>query len=91
MPAPVEAPADPHGLTGREREVLALLAIGRTNREIAGELFVSGKTVATHVSHILAKLGVRSRVEAAATAHGLGLLGAGRDEAESGTSLSSVQ
>jgi hypothetical protein len=42
-------------------------------------------------SHILAKLGVRSRVEAAATAHGLGLLGADRDEAESGTSLSSVQ
>jgi DNA-binding CsgD family transcriptional regulator len=73
-PAPVEAPADPHGLTCREREVLGLLAVGRTNREIAAELFVSGKTAATHVSHILAKLGVRSRVEAAATAHMFGLL-----------------
>jgi len=69
------SPAAPLGLTSREREVLALLAAGRTNREIAEELFVSGKTAATHVSNILAKLGVRSRGQAAATAHQLGLLG----------------
>jgi predicted ATPase/DNA-binding CsgD family transcriptional regulator len=62
------------GLTARELEVLRLLAAGRSNREIAGELFISVKTASVHVSNILGKLGVASRGEAAATAHQLRLL-----------------
>jgi ATP/maltotriose-dependent transcriptional regulator MalT len=62
------------GLTRRERQVLALLAEGLTNREIATILFVTEKTAAAHVSNILGKLGVRSRVEAATAVHRLGLL-----------------
>ncbi len=63
----------PHGLTSltdRERDVLALLVDGRTNRQIAAQLFISDKTASVHVSNILAKLGVRSRGEAAAMARG---------------------
>jgi DNA-binding NarL/FixJ family response regulator len=59
----------PDGLTGREAELLALLATGITNREIAAQLFISEKTVARHVSNIFSKLGVSSR--AAATAYAL--------------------
>jgi DNA-binding CsgD family transcriptional regulator len=55
-------------LTDRERDVLAHLVDGRTNRQIAGTLYISEKTVSVHVSNILAKLGVRSRAEAAALA-----------------------
>ena len=55
-------------LTDREREVLDLLVQARTNRQIAGRLYISEKTVSVHVSNILAKLGVRSRAEAAALA-----------------------
>ena len=61
------------GLTARELEVLRLVAAGRSNREIASELFISVKTASVHVSNILAKLGVTSRGEAAATAHRLRL------------------
>ena len=61
--APVVAPL---GLTARELEVLGLVAAGRSNREIAAELFISAKTASVHVSNILAKLGVGSRGEAAA-------------------------
>jgi DNA-binding CsgD family transcriptional regulator len=61
------------GLTRREEEVLALVAAGRTNRQVAEALFISEKTASIHVSHILAKLGVSGRVEAAAVAHRLGL------------------
>ena len=60
------------GLTEREREVLLLLAAGRSNPEIAKALFISAKTASVHVSNILAKLGVSGRVEAAAVAHRLG-------------------
>ena len=60
----------------RELEVLLLVAAGRTNREIGGELFMSEKTASVHVSRILAKLDVGGRVEAAAVAHRLGLTGA---------------
>ncbi|MGI8330204.1 helix-turn-helix transcriptional regulator [Actinomadura scrupuli] len=68
---PVPAPA--HGLTPRELEVLRLVAEGRSNRDIAQELFISAKTASVHVSNILAKLGVAGRGEAAATAHRLGI------------------
>jgi DNA-binding CsgD family transcriptional regulator len=61
------------GLTPREAEVLALVAAGQTNREIGKALFVSEKTASVHVSNILRKLGVTSRVEAAAVAQRLGL------------------
>ncbi|WP_461024862.1 LuxR C-terminal-related transcriptional regulator, partial [Thalassiella azotivora] len=56
-------------LTGREREVLALVAEGCTNRQIARRLVISDKTAEAHVSHVLAKLGARNRVEAARAAH----------------------
>jgi ATP/maltotriose-dependent transcriptional regulator MalT len=59
------------GLTGRELEVLRLVAAGRSNREIAAELFISPKTASVHVSNILGKLGAASRGEAAAKAHAL--------------------
>lgn len=65
--------ADPFGLTPRERDVLALLSIGRTNRQIGAELFVSESTAGVHVSNILGKLGVASRTEAAGIAARLGL------------------
>jgi DNA-binding CsgD family transcriptional regulator len=64
---------DPFGLTPRERQVLALVARGATNREIGTELFMAEKTASVHVSRILAKLDVRSRTEAAAVAHRLGI------------------
>jgi DNA-binding CsgD family transcriptional regulator len=66
-------PTDQLGLTPREAEVLALVAAGRSNRQIAQTLFISPKTASVHVSNILAKLGVSTRIEAAAVAHRLGL------------------
>ena len=76
-PAPAgPPPPDPAcgtGLTARELEILRLVAAGRTNAAIAAELFISGKTVDTHVSRVLRKLGVARRTEAAAVAHRLGL------------------
>jgi ATP/maltotriose-dependent transcriptional regulator MalT len=71
--AAAPADADPFGLTPRERQVLAALAEGATNREIAASLYMAEKTASVHVSRILAKLGVRSRTEAAAVAHRLNL------------------
>jgi DNA-binding CsgD family transcriptional regulator/tetratricopeptide (TPR) repeat protein len=65
------------GLTPRELEVLRLLVEGRSNRQIAEQLFISGKTASVHVTNLLAKLGVHSRLEAAALAHRLGLEPAG--------------
>lgn len=62
------------GLTPREREVLHLVAAGLTNRDIAGELYVSVRTVDMHVRNLLAKLGCRTRTEAARCAGDLGLL-----------------
>ena len=62
------------GLTRRELEILRLVAVGRTNREIASDLFVSPRTVDMHVRHVLTKLGCRTRTEATSRAHDLGLL-----------------
>ncbi|MGW1270398.1 helix-turn-helix domain-containing protein, partial [Streptomyces sp. NPDC002491] len=76
---PPDAPAGPAdplaalGLTSRERDVLRLVSAGRTNRQIAEELFISPKTASVHVSNILSKLEVSGRGEAAAVAHRLGL------------------
>ena len=71
--AATQPPSLGHDLTRRERAVLALLAIGLNNSEIAEKLVVSPSTIKSHVSHILAKLDVTSRTEAAALAvrHGL--------------------
>jgi DNA-binding NarL/FixJ family response regulator len=60
---------DPFGLTPRERQVLALIAEGATNRQIGAALYMAEKTASVHVSRILSKLGVRSRTQAAAVAH----------------------
>ncbi|WP_285777319.1 helix-turn-helix transcriptional regulator [Microtetraspora sp. NBRC 13810] len=72
--ADASTPAGAELLTPRELEVLHLVAKGRSNREIAAELFISAKTVSVHVSNILAKLGVSNRGEATAAAHRLSLL-----------------
>ncbi len=64
---------DPFGLTPRERQVLALLAEGATNRQIGAALYMAEKTASVHVSRILAKLGVQGRTQAAAVAHRLHL------------------
>ena len=61
------------GLTAREQEVLRLLVAGRSNREIAAELFIAPKTASVHVSNILAKLHAATRTEAAAIAHAEGI------------------
>ena len=57
------------GLTPREAEILAHLTLGQTNREIARSLVISEKTTGIHVTHILHKLGVQNRLEAAGIAH----------------------
>ena len=73
LPSRPAGGADTFGLSKRELEVLALIAQGRTNREIGDRLFISQKTVGVHVGNILAKLGVSGRVEAAAVSIRLGL------------------
>ncbi|MFF5210434.1 helix-turn-helix transcriptional regulator [Streptosporangium sp. NPDC000396] len=70
-----ETPSAEPLLTPREQEVLRLVAQGRSNRDIAAELFISAKTVSVHVSNILGKLNVATRGEAAAAAHRLALIG----------------
>ena len=69
--------SDTFGLSARERDVLALVAQGRTNREIGERLFISQKTVGVHVGNILSKLAVSGRVEAATVAIRLGLTSPG--------------
>jgi DNA-binding CsgD family transcriptional regulator/tetratricopeptide (TPR) repeat protein len=67
------SPLDAYRLTPREREVLAMLAAGKSDREIAEALYISGKTASVHVSNIKGKLGVNHRVEAATLAIRLGV------------------
>jgi DNA-binding NarL/FixJ family response regulator len=81
LPSPVAAPGGPparapapYGLTDRELAVLRLVAAGCTNAQIGAELYISPKTAGVHVSNILRKLGVSSRVQAAALAERAGLL-----------------
>jgi DNA-binding CsgD family transcriptional regulator len=71
---PPGRPRNPWGLSARELEVLALLAEGRSNGEIGARLFISTKTASVHVTHILDKLGVSTRTEAALLASRAGLL-----------------
>jgi DNA-binding NarL/FixJ family response regulator len=72
--APVDAPGTTHRLTERELEILRLLAAGRSTAEIAEELFVSARTVTTHVAHILEKLQMPNRTAAVAYAMREGLV-----------------
>ncbi|MFE5889903.1 ATP-binding protein [Streptomyces sp. NPDC056462] len=70
-----DTPADRSSpLTAREQDVLRLLALGRSNRQIGEELYITGKTASVHVSNILAKLGAASRTEAVAIAYREGLI-----------------
>ncbi len=70
----VRAPESPESLTGRETDVLRLLAQGKSNKEIAAALTIGEKTVKTHVSNVLGKLGVPSRTQAALYAVRIGLV-----------------
>jgi DNA-binding NarL/FixJ family response regulator len=73
--SPQPQPVDAGRLTRREHEVLELIAAGRSNKRIAFELGISEKTVKTHVGHVLAKLGVADRTQAALLAVQSGLVG----------------
>jgi len=77
-PAPADAPAEPpDGLTAREVEVLAHIAAGESNAEIATALFVSEATVKTHINHIFGKTGVRDRAQLVGYAFRTGLASPG--------------
>jgi DNA-binding NarL/FixJ family response regulator len=74
LPAPARmGPVGRFGLTARELQVLLLLTRGYRNREIATELAISVKTASVHVSHIMRKLGVERRADAAAIGHRMGI------------------
>jgi len=76
-PRPEGTPHEVASLSERELEVLNLVARGRSNAEIAADLFLSDATVKTHVAHVLAKLGLRDRVQAVVLAYECGLVSAG--------------
>ena len=77
-PAATEPSGRLDPLSDRERDVLALMGAGRSNPEIAAELFISLATVKSHVRHILAKLDLRDRAQAIVLAHECGLVGSVR-------------
>jgi DNA-binding NarL/FixJ family response regulator len=81
IPGKARPPAQiprPYGLTERELAVLRLVAAGRANAQIGAELYISPTTARVHISNILRKLGVTSRVQAAALAERAGLLDPGQ-------------
>jgi len=78
--APAEAGPVPFGLTDREREMVALVALGLSNNDIAGRLFLSPLTVKTHVNRAMAKLDVRDRAQLVVIAYQTGLVRAGDTE-----------
>ncbi|GAA5094794.1 response regulator [Nocardia iowensis] len=73
-PRAATAPATLSALTAREREVLVLMALGRSNAEISAELFISAATTRTHVAHVIAKTGSRDRTQAVVLAYQSGLM-----------------
>jgi DNA-binding CsgD family transcriptional regulator len=75
VPGPTISESAVASLSPREREVVGLIAHGRSNKEIAGELFISEATVKTHVARVLTKLDLRDRTQIAIVAHRGGLIG----------------
>ena len=82
QPGGVDRVASTRGLSAREIEVLRLVAAGWSNGEIADRLFITRKTAGVHVTHILDKLGVSNRVEAAMAAARLGLVSSDEDDGD---------
>ncbi|MFJ9417222.1 response regulator [Streptomyces sp. NPDC101227] len=78
MAAPQRSPRPVEGITEREREVLTLVGRGRSNTEIAEDLFITVATAKSHVSRLLTKLGARDRVQLVITAYEMGLVAAAR-------------